>query len=39
MVRVKEGEAEHAVPLADIAKAKLVLTDELLASRSDRPPS
>jgi len=39
LVRVKEGEAEHAVPLADIAKAKLVLTDELLASSPDRPPS
>lgn len=38
-VRLKEGEAEHAVPLSDIAKAKLVLNDELLAHRPDRPPT
>jgi|SRR4051812_1737707 ribosome maturation factor RimP len=38
-VRLKEGEAEHAVPLSDIAKAKLVLNDELLAHRPDRTPS
>jgi ribosome maturation factor RimP len=39
MVRLKEGEAEHAVPLAEIAKAKLVLTDDLLALGPHRPPS
>jgi ribosome maturation factor RimP len=38
-VRVKEGEAEHAVPLSEIAKAKLVLNDELLAQSPNRPPS
>ncbi|MBV8165504.1 MAG: ribosome maturation factor RimP [Alphaproteobacteria bacterium] len=39
VVRVKEGDTEHAVPFADIAKAKLVLTDELLAHGPGRPPS
>ena len=38
-VRLKEGDTEHALPLADIAKAKLVLTDELLAHAPDRPAS
>jgi len=36
-VRIKDGEAEFAIPLAAIARAKLVLTDELLANSPDRP--
>ena len=38
-VRLKEGDAEHRLPLAEIVKAKLVLTDELLAQRPGRPAS
>lgn len=36
-VRIKDGEVEFVVPLAAITRAKLVLTDELLANSPDRP--
>jgi ribosome maturation factor RimP len=39
VVRLREGDVEHAVPFAAVTKAKLVLTDDLLANSPDRKRS
>jgi ribosome maturation factor RimP len=36
-IRVRDGEVEYAVPYDAISKAKLVLTDDLIANSPDRP--
>ena len=36
-IRVRDGEAEYAVPFEAVSKAKLVLTDDLIANSPDRP--
>jgi ribosome maturation factor RimP len=36
-IRVRDGEIEYAVPFDAVAKAKLVLTDDLIANSPDRP--
>jgi len=36
VIRVRDGETEYAVPFEAITKAKLVLTDELLAHGTDK---
>ena len=36
-IRVRDGEMEYAVPFETVSKAKLVLTDDLIANSPDRP--
>jgi ribosome maturation factor RimP len=36
-VRVRDGEVEYALPLDAVAKAKLVLTEDLIAHSPDKP--
>jgi ribosome maturation factor RimP len=36
VIRVREGEAEYTVPFDAVTKAKLVLTDELIAQGADK---
>lgn len=36
-IRIRDGEVEFAVPLTVVTRAKLALTDELLAQSPDRP--
>jgi hypothetical protein len=38
-VRLKDEETEYTVPFTEIVKAKLVLTDDLLANSPDRKRS
>jgi ribosome maturation factor RimP len=37
LIRVRDGEAEYAVPFEAVTKAKLVLTDDLIAQGADKP--
>jgi ribosome maturation factor RimP len=37
LIRVRDGEVEYAVPFDAVAKAKLVLTEDLIAHSPDKP--
>ena len=37
VIRVRDGEVEYGVPLDAVAKAKLVLTEDLIAHSPDKP--